>query len=323
MKRRSLLLAGIASVLLPRPLWAQTSGRTYRIAVISPAAASATEIREIVLPDLARLGFVEGRNLAVTMHVGTPTELPELGRMAVATRPDVVIASTNAGVNAILMHSKTVPIVMAFAGEDPIAAGLAKSLARPGGSVTGLTNLATELDGKHVSLLHEAIPAARRIAILAVPPPRHTDSIAEMKRIGVSLKLELQEFFAHEETTYPAAFAAMRAFGAEAVAIASAPEYVRDGALVARHALDARLPVIGEAASMARDGCLLGYGPNRTAFRRRAADFAAKILNGAPAGEIPIEQPTVFEFAINLRTAKQLEVSLPTSILLRADEVIE
>jgi putative tryptophan/tyrosine transport system substrate-binding protein len=323
MQRRTFLLAGFGSALLPRVARAQTPGRTYRVAVISPSSASATEIREVVLPELARLGFAEGRNLVVTMHVGTPNELSGLGLAALAMKPDVVIASTNAGVRAMLEHSKTMPIVMAFAGEDPVANGLAASLANPGGSVTGLTNQSTELDGKRLALLHEAFPAARRIAILAIPPPRHVDSIREMQRIAELLKLETKAFYAHEEAAYPAAFAAMRAFGAAAVAIPSAPENLRDGALLARHALEAKLPVICEASSMARAGCLLAYGVNRVSFRKRAAHFVAKILNGEAPGNIPIELPTTFEFAINLKTAKHLGLELPTSILLRANEVIE
>jgi putative tryptophan/tyrosine transport system substrate-binding protein len=322
MKRRA-FIAGVSSAVVSATARAQAPGRIYRAAVISPASTSATEIRDVVFPELARFGFVEGRNLLVTMHVGTPAELSGLARAAIAANPDVVIASTNAGVRAVLEHSKTVPIVMAFAGEDPVATGLAASLAKPGGSVTGLTSQATELDGKHIALLHEAVPTARRFAILAIQPPRHVDSIREMQRVAKTLGLETQEFFAHEEAAYPAAFAGMHQFRAEALAIASAPEYVRDGALLARLAINAKLPVIGEAASMARDGCLLGYGVNRVVFRRRAADFVAQILRGTAPGDIPIEQPTIFQFAVNLKTAKLLGITMPTSTLLRADEVIE
>ena len=322
MKRRNVLV-GLGSLSVGSWSRALAQDRVYRLAVISPSISSAEEIRAVVFPELARLGFVDGRNLLTSMHVGSPSELSRLGQEAVATRPDVVIASTNAGVTAILEHSRTVPVVMAFAGEDPVATGLAKSFAQPGGSVTGLTNQASELDGKHIALLHEAVPAARRIAVLAIQPPRHIDSIREMKRIANALGLEVQEFFGHEESVYGAAFAGMRQFGAEALALAAAPEFVRDGKILARLSNEAALPSIGEAASMAHDGCLLGYGPDRIIFRRRAADFAARILRGTAPGDIPIEQPTVFRFAINMLTAKQLGLTIPTSILLRADEVIE
>lgn len=322
MKRRDFL---VGFAILPVSSWSRAlaQDKVYRLAVISPSELSAEEIRTVVFPELARLGFIEGRNLSTSMYVGSPSELSKLGRDAVATRPDVVIASTNAGVRAILEHSQTVPIVMAFGGDDPVATGLARSLSRPGGSVTGLTNQATELDGKHIELLHEAVPTARRIAILAIQPPRHDDAIREMKRVAATLGVEAKEFFGHEEAAYGGAFAGMRQFGAEALAFASAPEYVRDAKILARLSSAAGLPSIGEAASMAHDGCLLGYGPDRIVFRRRAADFAARILRGTAPGDIPIEQPTVFRFGVNLQTAKKLGLTIPTSILLRADEVIE
>ena len=321
--RRQMLLAGAGGALLPSPALAQTLEKVRRVAVISPSQSSADEIRKVVLPELAKMGFAEGRNLIVTMHVGTPPELPGLARQALALMPEVVIASTNAGVRAIFDISATVPIVMAFAGEDPVAAGLAKSLARPGGSVTGLTNQATELDGKHVSQIHEAVPAARRIGVLAVPPPRHVDSIREAQRIGRLLGLEVQPFYASEPPAYAAAFAEMRSAQIEALVLASAPEHVRDAAVIARLALEAGLPTIGEASSMARDGCLIGYGPDRIVFRRRAADFVARILRGTPPGDLPIEQPTIFEMVVNLVTAKKLGLDIPLSIRASADEVIE
>lgn len=322
MKRREFLL-GLGGMSVATWTSAAAQDRVYRVAVISPSSWSAEEIRAVVFPELARFGFAEGRNLVTSMHIGVPDTLSRLAGEALASRPDVIIASTNAAVRAILENSRTVPIVMAFAGEDPVATGLAKSLARPSGTVTGLTNQTTELGGKHIDLLSEAVPAARRIAILAIQPPRHVDSIREMKRVGGIKGLEVREFFGHEEAGYGAAFAEMKHFRPEALAFCAAPEYVRDAKILARLAIEAGLPAIGEAASMAHDGCYLGYGPDRLAFRRRAADFVARILRGTPPGEIPIEQPTLFRFAINLKTAKQLDLAVPTYLLARADEVIE
>lgn len=322
MRRRNFLF-GLGSMSAAPWTGAAAQDKVYRLAVISPSALTAEEIRTVVFPELARLGFVEGRNLVTSMHVGDQAALSKLGQDALATRPDVIIAAANTSVRAILAHSKTVPIVMAFAGEDPVATGLAQSLSRPGGSVTGLTNQSSEFGGKHISLLHEALPAAKRIAILALEPPRHVDSVREMKRVASTIGIEAREFFGQGEATYRAAFTAMRQFRAEALAIAAAPEYVRDAKILGRLALEARLPSISEAARMAHDGCLMGYGPDRIVFRRRAADFVARIFRGTPPGDIPIEQPTIFRFAINLLTAKQLGMVIPTSLLARADEVIE
>jgi putative tryptophan/tyrosine transport system substrate-binding protein len=327
MKRMLCIVIGLAPTLIAGGIHctaaAQTSGRMYRLAVISPSTSSARDIREIVLPELARMGFAEGRNLTVSMHVGALAQLPELGVEAVATQPDVVIASTNAAVNAILATSRSVPVVMAFAGEDPVAAGIAKSLARPGGSVTGLTNQSSELDGKRLSLLHDIVPGVRRIGILAVPPPRNVASIAAIEKVAGRLGLQTTVFVASRSSEYPAAFASMRAANIEALVLASAPEYVDDAAVIARLAIAGSLPTIGEAGSMALDGLLIGYGPNRIVFRRRAADLAAKILRGTPPGEIPIEQATTFEFKINLQTAKALGITVAPILLGQADEVIE
>ena len=323
MRRRDFILGFGGTAILARSARAQTTEIIRRIAVLSPSATTIEEIRTVVFPELAKMGFAEGRNLMVTTHVGTQSELSQLARQALALMPDVIIASTNASVRAILEHSTTVPIVMAFAGEDPVATGLAKSLARPGGSVTGLTNQAAEIAAKNVSLLHEAVPTARRIGALVLPPPRHLDSIREMQRVAQRLGVTLEPFYAQGPSEHETAFAAMRAAGIEAMACAAAPEYIRDGAIIGRLALAAGLPTIGDATSMARDGWLIGYGLDRVVFRRRAADFVARILRGTPPGELPIEQPTVYEMALNLATARKLGLTLPQSIIARADEVLE
>ena len=242
----------------------------------------------------------------MTTHVGPPARMPELAREAIATKPDVVVAVSTVAILAVKEASLTVPIVMNFIGEDPIAKGLAVSLARPGGSATGVAMMAAQLDGKRASLLHEYVPAARRIAILTGRPPRHAEGAEEAQRVARELGLETDVFYADEPADYVAAFAGMRTARSEALVIISAPDFFRDAALLSRLALEAGLPTVCEWASMARDGCLIGYGPNFAAISRRAADYVARILRGAMPGELPIEQPTVFEFAINLKTAKAL-----------------
>jgi putative ABC transport system substrate-binding protein len=249
--------------------------------------------------------------------------MPELAREALASRPDVVVATSLVTILAVKAESSSVPIVMSFIGEDPVVAGLAQSLARPSGNATGIAMLAAQLDGKRASLLHEVLPSARRIAILAGRPPRNKQGVEEILRVAGSLGLEGYVFHADEPADYAAAFDGMRAAGAEALLIVSAPDFLRDAANLSRRALEIGLPTACEWASMARDGCLVGYGPNFAALWRRSAHYVASILRGTPPGELPIEQPTVFEFAVNLRTARQLGITLPPSILARADEVIE
>jgi len=237
MDRRQFLVAVPCGALLPSLASAQEPGRVYRIAVISPAEA-AVGLRNFQLPELARLGFVVGRNLTLTTHFGPPARMPELARQAIATKPDVVVAVSTVAILAVKEASSTVPIVMSFIGEDPIAKGLAVSLARPGGSATGVAMMAAQLDGKRTGLLHEFVPAARRIAILTGRPPRHAEGAEEALRVARELRLETDMFYADEPADYVAAFAGMRMARSEALVIISAPDFFRDAALLSRLALE-------------------------------------------------------------------------------------
>jgi len=163
----------------------------------------------------------------------------------------------------------------------------------------------------------------RRIAILTGRPPRHAQGAEEVQRVARELGLGADVFYADESADYVTAFAGMRMARSEALVIVSAPDFWRDAALLSRLALEAGLPTVCEWASMARDGCLIGYGPNFAALWRRPADYVARILHGEKPGELPIEQPTLFEFAVNLKTAKKLGLTVPQALLVRADEVIE
>ena len=249
--------------------------------------------------------------------------MPELARQAIATKPDVVVAVSTVAILAVKEASSTVPIVMSFIGEDPVAKGLADSLARPGGSATGVAMMAAQLDGKRASLLHEFVPAARRIAILTGRPPRHAEGAEEAQRLARELGLETTYSMPMSRRTMSQRSPVCARPASEALVIISAPDFFRDAALLSRLALEASLPTVCEWASMARDGCLMGYGPNYAALWRRPAEYVARILRGAKPGELPIEQPTVFEFAINLKTAKALGLTIPESALQRADEVFE
>jgi len=323
MDRRQFLVAVPYGALLPSLASAQEPGRVYRIAVISPSEATVDDVRNLQLPELARLGFVVGRNLTLTTHFGPPARMPELASQAIATKPDVVVAVSTVAILAVKEASSTVPIVMSFIGEDPIAKGLAVSLARPGGSATGVAMMAAQLDGKRTGLLHEFVPAARRIAILTGRPPRHAEGAEEAQRVARELGLKSDVFYADEPADYVAAFAGMRVARSEALVIISAPDFRRDAALLSRLALEAGLPTVCEWASMARDGCLIGYGPNFAELWRRPADYVARILRGAKPGELPIEQPALFDFAVNLKTAKALGLTIPESALQSAHEVFE
>ncbi|MGE3703235.1 MAG: ABC transporter substrate-binding protein [Hyphomicrobiaceae bacterium] len=322
LRRREFIgLIGVAFAFLP--LVALSQAKSHRVAILSTSADTASSFRNIVLPELARHGFVEGSNLFVAEHFGGADEMPKLAREALSTQPDVVIASSLVSVRAARDASSTIPIVMSYLGEDPVAQGLVESLARPGTNVTGLVLMAPELGAKRIALLREALPAARRLGIMAPRPPRSTDQVNAMKSAAERLSFEVRVFYVDEEHEYVEAFTQMRTAGIETLATTAHIEFARNREVLSRLATNAGIAMICHWATMVREGCLLGYGPHSVALRRRTADFIVRIFGGASARELPIEQPATFEVAVNLRTAKALGVSIPPTILVRADEVLE
>jgi putative ABC transport system substrate-binding protein len=324
MRRRALLRLGALGLwCCAAASFAQSADRVYRLGVLSPSAGSFDRMRTTTLPELARLGFIEGRNLVVEARFGTTEQLPALARELAATQPDAVLAVTPAAIRALRQEAGSTPIVASFVGEDPVAAGFAKSLAHPGSNVTGIVMLAPELDAKRLDLLHEVAPGARRIAALAVSAQRDAPNLAAMREVAGHDGLELLPFYAATPGEYRSAFAAMRSAGADALQIVSAPEFFSDARTLADLAITAKLPTICEWRSMAAEGCLVGYGPDRAELLRRTADYVARIFRGAAPGELPIEGPTRFEFAVNLKTVHALGLTIPQTIMARADEVIE
>jgi len=305
------------------PAASQTTDRVYRLGALTQSAGSVERMRAYMFPALAREGFVEGRNLVLEVRTGTPAELAALAEELLATRPDAILASGPMAIRAVRAYSTTVPIIGAFIGGDPIANGFAASLARPGGNVTGVVMLAPELDAKRLELLHQAVPAARRIATLGTGATQSEENLAAVRRVSEALGLDLLAVYAEVPAEYPATFAAMRSAGAEGLAILSAPDFFTNASTLATLALEARLPTVCEWPKMAEQGCLLGYGPAIAELNRRNADYVARIFRGASPADLPIEQPTHFEFAVNLTTAKALGLSIPPAILARADDVIE
>lgn len=320
------LFGGAAAWLLTlsaMPVQAQTPGRIYRLGHISNSAISEATSRKIILPELAKLGFVEGRNLVFDGRVGDLDAQTSLMRDLLPTQPDVIIA-VGPALAAVGAATRTVPIV-SF-GRDPTELGLAQSYARPGGNVTGVVILISELEAKRLSILHEVAPDRRRVAVLvssaAFSGPTAIGEAA-MRKAADGLGVELRHFPVAAPADYPAAFAAMRADGAQALLISATSEFFRDGKQLAALALEAQLPTVCEWADMAHAGCLIGYGPDRTALRLRMAAQIAQIFRGAAPGDIAIELPTAFEFALNQKIARSLDLSIPLSVLTSASEVIE
>jgi putative ABC transport system substrate-binding protein len=280
--------------------------------------------RQWGLPELAQQGFVEGRNLMMESRSsgGMTDPLPALAREILATRPDVVVAVSNRVASVLLSIDAAVPIVMGFAGGDPVAAGLAASLARPGGRVTGVIMLAEELDAKRIEFAHEVTPGARRVGFL-VGSTSTAAAVAAVETTARSLGIELVVVRASGADDYGAAFAALSAAQVGALVVGSFPGFSGNAEPLARMALAANLPAFCEWRHMAQAGCLVGYGAVMAELQRRVAFYVVRILRGEAPGEMAMEQAARFELVVNLRTARALGLTVPQSLLARADEVIE
>jgi putative ABC transport system substrate-binding protein len=322
MKRRALIAGAIAGVAADPSARAQSPGRIYRLAYLTPTAESIETARRVILPELERQGFTEGRNLVFDARSGAADALPEMARELVARRPDVMVTVGSSALHALSAVTRTIPIV-AF-GPDPTELGLAAGLSRPAGNVTGIMIPAVELNAKRLQLMLEAAPDRRRVAVLYMASqPNYAANLREMDRVATAAGIELVRLAVAGPGDYVDAFAAMRAAGAQGLVILSAPEFDRNIKMLIGLARGARLPAACEWASHASDGCLLGYGPDRNAMRLRLADQIVRILRGTAPGDLPIEVPARFELTINDGVARALGIMLPPTLLARADEVIE
>ena len=322
MKGRDFLLVAALPVLfsVSSAVLAQAADKVWRLGVLSPID---DPMMNTTLSELAARGYVEGRNLVVDRRVGTAEQMPELAQGLVSTGPDVIMAVSDWAAEPARRATKSIPIVMSPIGRDPVAAGLAESWARPGGNLTGVTLTAPELEIKRLDLLREVVPTARRIAVLSMHREVTEPAAAPMRAVAAKLGTQLVELYVGGPAEYHAAFAAMRSADAEALVIVPVPEFVGHTERLAALAAKAGLPTVCGNRRSAEEGCLIGYGPDLAELRRRAADDVARIFRGAAPGEIPIEGLTHFEFFVNLKTAAALGLTVPPSILARADEVIE
>jgi putative ABC transport system substrate-binding protein len=311
----------IVLLLSAPPSAAQTGERIYRLAHVAPSKVSMEETRRATFPELAKLGFVEGRNLVNSEWWGDSAALPRLMEDMLRSKPDAIIAIGPDAVRAAAAATKTIPII-SF-GPDIVFLGMAASQTRPGGNVTGVLILAAQLDAKRLDLLKQALPVARRFSVLLPMTPQRDASERAMRNVAADAKLTLHVVDAGQPAEYAPAFGRMRGAGAEAVVIGANATFYRDGRRLAALALEAKLPSICEWADMAEMGCMIGYGPNRTEMRRRLAYYAARIFAGTPAGELPVELPTHFELALNLKVARMLGVTIAADVQARADSVIE
>jgi putative ABC transport system substrate-binding protein len=273
---------------------------------------------------LRKLGYVEGKNLKVEYRFGGNGEnLNVLAAELAALGPDAIVTLGTPAALAAKQATRTIPIVMAPVG-DPLRTGLVASLAHPGGNVTGAALYTSELSAKRVELLKEAVPGVARLAVLSnATNPFNQYLWEDTQAAARALAIEPQVFMVREASEPAQVFAAIQRSGADAVDVLSDAMFNTERRLIAVLAVEHRLPTIYEDREQVKDGGLISYGPNVAEVARHAAILVDKVLKGAKPADLPIEQPTKFEFVINLRTAKSLSLTISPSLLARADEVIE
>jgi putative ABC transport system substrate-binding protein len=322
------LVTSLALALLVAPLAveAQRTGTPAKIGVLSPQS------RDTSLPawvafrqGLHDLGWEEGRSIVIEVRFadGKLDRLPSLARELLSLNVSLIVAQNSPAARAAIAATKTVPIVMVEVG-DPVATGFVTNLAHPGGNVTGLTNMARDLTQKRLQLLKEAVPSATRIAVLMDPSdpvvaPQWRDAQSAAGRLGV----QLQRLEMRNADDLRRAFEMAAAGKAEAVLRLADPLALVLGTETAALAIKHRLPLMVRARPEVEMGGLLSYYADALDYHRRAASYVDRILKGANPADLPVEQPTKFELVINLKTARAIGLTVPQSLQLRADQIIE
>ena len=274
---------------------------------------------------LRELGYVEGQNVAIESRwaEGKDERYRDLAADLVRLKVDVIVAVGGAATKAAQQATTTIPIVMSLAN-DPLGSGLVTSLARPGGNVTGISLMAPDLVGKQLGVLKEMAPKVARVALLRNPAnPAITQQVREAEAAARTLGLQLQTLAARTPQEIDSAFAAMTRERAGALVVLTDSIFTNQRRQIAELAAERRLPSIYGNPEHAEAGSLVAYGANFLDLERRAATYIDRILKGAKPGELPIEQPSRFELIINLKTARALGLTIPPSLLLRADRTIE
>lgn len=326
-RREFVLLLGGMAVAWPLTARAQQAGKVFRIGLLSGSSAigPVDERNKSLTSGLARRGFVEGRNLTIEQRWanGQTNRLGTLAAELKADKVDVIVAYGYPAALAAKISATETPTVISGAG-DPVATGLVEGLARPGGFLTGVTELSTELSAKRLEILRDAVPGLRVVAMLWNAADlgmtlRYRAAEDAARVLGV----KVQTLGVRQPDDFNQAFAEMTRHRPDAILMVSDALTNLNRKRVVAFAADNRLPTIFESASLVRDGGLMSYGPNQSAIGERVAELVVHILRGARPADLPLELPTRFEFVINLKTARTLGLNLPPALIDRADEVIE
>ena len=328
-RREFITLIGGASVAWPIAARAQQVEKIPRIGWIilgSPAGGVADifSYYDSFRAGLRDLGYVEGSNIILVARSaeGVPERLP--GLIDELLRENVsVMVSPGPAIRVVREKVKSIPVIFAFSG-DPVAAGFVDTLSHGKENLTGLSYMAVELNGKRLDLMKELLPTVSRVTLLTNPihPGEHLE-VAESQRVAAALGMSLQYLQVRTPAEFDAAFRAMSDSKTQGIVAVPDNLIMLERARLAEFAKDKKIPVISGWSEFAQSGGLMTYGPNSSKFFRRLAVYVKKIVAGAKPSEIPIEQPTTFELVINLKTAKSIGLTIPPTLLARADEVIE
>jgi putative ABC transport system substrate-binding protein len=326
---RRVFVGSLTGGLLAAPLTAdaQQAGKVPRIGFLGTLSPSDTSPRlDAFRQALRELGWVEGQNIVIDYRYaeGRFDRLPDLAAELVRLKVDIIVAQPTPAAVAAKNATETIPIVMISVG-DPVGIGLIASLARPGGNVTGSSySVGSGISGKGLELLKETVPKVRRVAILSNPlNPAHSLEVREVNVAARSLGVQLQLLEARGPNEFDGAFVAMAKERVGALLVVADSMFLLHRTRLADLAARSRLPAAYGNREIVEAGGLMSYGPSVRDFFRRSATFVDKILKGAKPGDLPVEQPTKFELVINLKTAKAIGLTIPPSLLQRADEVIQ
>jgi putative ABC transport system substrate-binding protein len=329
MRRREFIaLVGGAAVGWPVAADAQQAAKVARVGYLGTNLSASPHLPEAFRQGLRDLGYVEGRNVVIDYRFaeGKLERLPALAAELVALKVDVIVVGAEPHSLAAKQATKTLPIVFATA-TDPVASGLVTSLARPGGNMTGLATLSPELVGKRLELLKQVVPGVSLVAVLWHPggagERTGKDMLKEIEVGALALGVQIQFVETRDPEDFGRAFSDMTRAHAGALTVWTSPALYNERKRLVDLAAKNRLPAVYPSREFVDAGGLMAYGPNLADMYRRAATYVDNILKGAKPADLPVEQPTKFELVINLKTAKALGLTVPPSLIARADEVIE
>ncbi len=304
---------------------AEQSEKIARLGFLGFDAVASKTFTEAFRRGLTELGYVEGQNIIIEYRwaEGKPDRLPKLAAELVALKADVIFAAAAPVIRAAKTATENTPIVFEMLA-DPVSAGFVTSLAKPGGNLTGVAGLAPQLSGKRLELLKEVVPRLNSVAVLGNPAnPNFRSVLDESQRAASSLKLRLQIIEVSKPALLGDAFATIVRGGAEALTVFPDPMLLGQQNTIVQLAAKNRLPAVYGISGVVENGGLMTYAPSQSAMWHRAAAYVDKILKGARPADLPVEQPTRFELIINLKTAKQIGLTIPPSVLARADRVLK